>query len=159
MRPVRLRGEWRGHEGPRGGAAGVTSVVLAEADDGLRRALAMELSRHGCEVAEAADGRAAIDTLARFLVREREPDLIVAALGLPGCSGLTLLDLVRRMDWSTPFVLLTPFADAEIGPKALRQGATAVLPVREDSHVSELGSFIRGVADRGGPLPAGDGTA
>jgi two-component system chemotaxis response regulator CheY/two-component system response regulator MprA len=159
MKRVRLSGAWRGPESPRGGAADATSIVLAEAGDGLRRALAIELSHLGCEVAEAADGRAAIDILARFLVLEREPHLIVAAMGLPGCGGLTLLDLVRRMEWSTPFVLLTSLADAEVGAKALRMGATAVLPVREGSKVSELCSFIRGVATRGGASPAGDGPA
>jgi len=57
---------------------------------------------------------------ASFVVREREPDLIVAALRLPGCDGLTLMKLVRTLKWSTPVLLTAARDDSETFARVTR---------------------------------------
>jgi DNA-binding response OmpR family regulator len=64
-------------------------VLLAEHDAELRHELTLGLVESGYEVVQAADGRAALDRLGTHVVRNDPPELIIADLRLPGCSGPT----------------------------------------------------------------------
>ncbi len=103
-------------------------VMLADADPVFRRALAGALRAEGYEVLEAEDGQLLIRTLILSLERDgRAPELIISGVEMPGCSGLEVLARVRRIGWSTPFILLSePGAAAAYG-EAERLGATFVL--------------------------------
>jgi two-component system alkaline phosphatase synthesis response regulator PhoP len=73
-------------------------ILVVDDDDNLRRLVAAYLEREGYEVAEAADGPAA--------VREAEsqrPDLMILDLMLPGLDGL---EVARRVTASKPMAIL-----------------------------------------------------
>lgn len=46
---------------------------------------------------------------------------------MPGCGGLEVLARMRRVEWSTPVILITAFGDAETHTEACRLGAARVL--------------------------------
>ena len=112
----------------RGAAPGKARVLLAEPEPVFRRALAAALRTEGYEVLEAEDGQLLIRTLILGLEREgRVPDLIISAVEMPGCTGLEVLARVRRIGWSTPFILLSDPGEAAAYGEAERLGATFVL--------------------------------
>jgi two-component system, OmpR family, phosphate regulon response regulator PhoB len=64
----------------------------------------LNLEQRGHEFLEAAEGRKAIE-----LARERQPDVIVLDLMLPGISGYDVLEALRRDDETSgiPILVLT----------------------------------------------------
>jgi CheY-like chemotaxis protein len=103
-------------------------VMLADADPAFRRALAHALRDEGYEVMEAEDGQLLIRTIILSLERDgRAPDLIISGVEMPGCSGLEVLARVRRIGWSTPFILLSEPGAREAYGEGERLGATFVL--------------------------------
>ncbi len=77
-------------------------VLVVEDDGAVRRALERALGLHGFAVRVAADGLEALR-----LIAERDPDLIVLDVGLPGPDGLRLVSRLRADGLSTPVLMLT----------------------------------------------------
>ncbi|MFV0286052.1 MAG: response regulator, partial [Demequina sp.] len=76
-------------------------VLVVDDDEGLARALAINLRAHGWEVTTAATGAHALDAAA-----SSRPDVVVLDLGLPDMSGLDVLAGIRG--WSrVPIVVLS----------------------------------------------------
>jgi DNA-binding response OmpR family regulator len=76
-------------------------VLIVEDDETLRFTLAHNLKREGYAVIEAARGDDALR-----LARERQPDLIVLDVMLPGVDGIQVCRLLRR-DMAVPILMLT----------------------------------------------------
>jgi DNA-binding NtrC family response regulator len=70
----------------------MTTVLIAEDDDGVRVLLRTALERKGFDVIAAADGRAALDLLDRD---DLAIDVVVSDVHMPGASGLDVLDRAR----------------------------------------------------------------
>lgn len=104
-------------------------MLLAESDLRLRLLIAGRLRRDGCLVRELPDGRellAAVTLeLARAVRGGRTVDLIIAAVRLPGMSGLEILSAVRRTRWPVPFILLAAPDTTGLRREARRLGASA----------------------------------
>ena len=77
------------------------TVLVVEDDDSLQDVLSYNLTKNGYRVLQALDGDAALD-----LARERNPDLIVLDIMLPGLDGLEVCRIVRR-EMATPILILT----------------------------------------------------
>lgn len=108
----------------------LTRVLVAEDNDEMRALIAERLRREGYEVVEAKDGPALINAIVRGVTDERPqrtPDVIVTDVRMPGCSGLEVLERMRKNDWHTPVILITAFADPELVEEAERLGAAVVL--------------------------------
>jgi CheY-like chemotaxis protein len=83
-------------------------VLLAHADETRREGLAWELGAQGCTVIEVEDGKELLDYLASggaFAPLPR-PDVIVAELEMPGCSGLDAARALRAQGDHTPIVFI-----------------------------------------------------
>lgn len=76
-------------------------ILLVDDEPELRRMLRRYLQAEGFEVAEAADGPAA---LTRF--RDLSPDLIMLDVAMPGMDGFAVLQEIRRSS-DTPVIMLT----------------------------------------------------
>ncbi len=98
-------------------------VMLAEDRSSLRQALSETLRRAGFEVAEAADGRAAME-----LVEAGGYDLALFDLKMPVMSGLDLLKASRARWPLTPAILLTAYGSVEVAVEAMKVGAADFLP-------------------------------
>ena len=81
---------------------GADLILVVEDDDQTRELLRRGLEREGYRVAEAADGRVALDLLDRLC-----PALVVLDLLLPGADGFALAERIQRDCPATPVVVLT----------------------------------------------------
>jgi two-component system response regulator HydG len=98
------------------------NVLIVDDDPGLRRALADRLRfwEHG--TAEAADGRQALAALA-----EREFDLVLLDLSMPGMGGLEVLRALQESGCSADVVVLTAHGSVEAAVEAIKLGAADFL--------------------------------
>ena len=97
-------------------------ILVVEDEDNIREVIGRYLEREGFIVREAADGYAALDAIS-----EREPDLIVMDLMLPGIDGLTLTRQVQQQS-GTPIIILTARGDTSDRIRGLDWGADDYLP-------------------------------
>jgi two-component system CheB/CheR fusion protein len=108
-----------GRHGMAGGIAKTArragAILIVEDDPEVRELLELLLTHEGHHAAAAADGRAALDLVARGAIR---PDLIVADYNLPnGMNGLQVATQLReRLHRTIPVIVLT----GDISTGALR---------------------------------------
>jgi len=94
------------------------TILVVEDQDSARESLCELLLDQGYTVHEAADGTAAIN-----LVKEKDIDLILTDLKLPGHDGLAVLQCVREVSPKALVILMTAHASVETAVEALRLGA------------------------------------
>ena len=113
--------EWNPHAPPR--------VLLAHADETRREGLAWELGACGCTVVEVEDGKELLDYLdcsGAFPPLPR-PDVIVAELDMPGCSGLDAARALRARGDHTPIVFINVSSSPSSAIAAARLPLTRLL--------------------------------
>ncbi len=113
----------------------------------MRRLLVLSLWRDGFRVISACDGGELERWIGRLILgtaNDRCVDLIIADQRMPIYTGLEVLARLRHVDWSTPFVLITAFADTATLHEAKRLGATCVLDKPLDLDV--LRAVVRRIA-------------
>ncbi|HYD79757.1 MAG TPA: EAL domain-containing protein [Paucimonas sp.] len=108
------------------------SIHALVVDDGPVERLAGKtmLERLGFSVTTATNGEDAL------LLMERQPvDLVLCDISMPGMSGLSLLETVRKKPRPPLFIMSTTFDDAEHAVGSLHRGAYGYLtkPLRFDS--------------------------
>lgn len=96
------------------------SLLVVDDSEPNRDVLARWLAIHGYRVAEAADGRQALDRIARGSF-----DLVLLDVTMPGPNGLEVLEEVRRTKsrLDLPVVMVTAHGDGEDVARALDLGA------------------------------------
>jgi DNA-binding NarL/FixJ family response regulator len=88
--------------------------------DGLRRLLTLE---HDFEiVAEAQDGTEVMDIL-----RDKEPDILLLDLKMPGLDGLSLLQRIQTQKIKTKIIVLTASDDESEYVQAMRYGTSGIV--------------------------------
>ncbi|MFH1150172.1 MAG: response regulator [Actinomycetota bacterium] len=97
-----------------------TSVLLVDTDRDLRRALTMYLRLEGCDVASAADSRAAIREIERD-----PPDAVIAEIRLPDQDGLALCRELKNGNGrlAIPVIIFTGSTGASWRQGAIDSGA------------------------------------
>lgn len=93
-------------------------ILVVEDRDSLRRMLVLALEGEGYEVIAAADGH---EGVAR--ARDRDYDLLLSDLKLPGPSGLDVLKAARTARPGVPVVILTGYGTVPTAVEAMRAGA------------------------------------
>ncbi|MCC3298320.1 response regulator [Arthrobacter sp. zg-Y916] len=92
-------------------------ILLADDDVQILRALKITLAAYGYEVVAAQDGATAV----RRAV-DSHPDLLVLDLGMPGLSGMEVIEAVRG--WSSmPILVISGRSDSAEKVRALDLGA------------------------------------
>ncbi len=122
------------------------SILIVDDEELTCWALGKGLTAAGWRVRCAHAAEEALATLERAPV-----DLLVTDVGLPGASGLELLEEVRRRWPATHCLVITAHWDESVRERAMELGAAAALP-----KPLELEAFKRTVAallgrERGGP--------
>jgi EAL domain-containing protein (putative c-di-GMP-specific phosphodiesterase class I) len=92
--------------------------LVADDDDDARGLLAKGLRAMGYKVLAAANGREAVDLLAKEPV-----DAVVTDISMPEMSGIQLLRAIRSRDADVPVVLVTGSPDIESAMQAVKLGA------------------------------------
>ena len=133
---------------PAGSAAAATpsaspKILVVDDDRQLLRALRINLSARGYEVAVAADGTSALAIASR-----RPPDLMIVDLGLPDMDGVRVVEGVRG--WSgVPIIVLSARHAEQAKVQALDAGADDY--VTKPFGMDELLARIRAAMRRGTP--------
>jgi DNA-binding response OmpR family regulator len=87
-------------------------ILLADDDLVLRLLVAAALREDGYEVLESQDGgRLLVQIAGAYAGRGRETicDMIVSDIRMPVCSGVQILEGLRKAHWTTPVILITGF--------------------------------------------------
>ncbi|WDZ87688.1 response regulator [Micromonospora cathayae] len=123
------------------------SVLLADDEAMIRAGVRAILATDpGVDVvAEAADGRAAVE-----LVRAHRPRVALLDIRMPRLDGLAAAAEIRRLVPATAVVMLTTFGDDDHVARALGDGAAGFLVKAGDPR--ELLAGVRAVADGGAYL-------
>jgi len=115
-------------------------ILIADDDPQILRALRITLGARGYEVVTAADGRAALD-----LAIAEHPDLIVLDLGMPGLTGIEVIEGVRG--WSqVPILVVSGRSESWDKVDALDAGADDY--VTKPFQADELLARIRALSRR-----------
>jgi two-component system response regulator DesR len=114
----------------------VTSIVLADDEALLRKALAQLLPMEGgIEVlAQAADGAGAVDA-----TLDHRPDVLVIDLEMPGTDGLAAVATIRETRPDQVVLMLTRHAKPGVLRRALRLGVQGFVSKAADpSQIAEV---------------------
>jgi two-component system response regulator AtoC len=94
------------------------TILVVDDEEPLRRLLKKELARKGYEVEAASDGAEGLR-----LLREREFDLILLDVVMPGMDGLSLMQKLKEDESAPPIIVLTGKATVETAVLAMKNGA------------------------------------
>jgi CheY-like chemotaxis protein len=100
------------------------SVILAEDDPYMRTMLCGALEREGFRVTSVTDGLELVEAVKSSVDRSESPHLIVSDVQMPGCTGLTALARLRKLNLRTPALLITAFGDEMTHDQAKSLGAS-----------------------------------
>jgi two-component system KDP operon response regulator KdpE len=121
----------------------VTKVLVVDDEPQIVRALVTNLKVRGYEVESAATGEEAV-----ALASTCHPDLLILDLGLPGISGIEVIEAVRA--WSSVPILVLSVRDAERAKvEALDAGADDY--VTKPFGIEELLARVRAATRRAAP--------
>ena len=98
--------------------AGPASVLIIDDEVAIRDSLETLLTMEGFQVVLATDGPSGLDRLA-----QREFDLVLLDLALPGESGMDLLPKIMEMTPGMPVIMITAFGTVSNVVEAIRAGA------------------------------------
>ncbi|MDP1793897.1 MAG: response regulator [Acidimicrobiales bacterium] len=121
----------------------MTKVLVVDDEPQIVRALATNLTVRGYEVETAANGEDAVR-----LAATTRPDLVILDLGLPGISGVEVIEAIRG--WSDVPILVLSVRDSE-RDKVAALDAGADDYVTKPFGIEELLARVRAAARRSTP--------
>ncbi|MEP7312274.1 MAG: response regulator transcription factor [Pseudomonadota bacterium] len=118
----------------------MTSVLLVEDDERVRRFVIRGLESEGYLVSTAADGLQGLDS-----ARQASFDVVILDLMLPGLSGKELCQRLRAADVQVPILMLTALDALEHKVEGLRSGADDYLtkPFDFDELLARIEALVR----------------
>jgi signal transduction histidine kinase len=115
-------------------------VLIADDEDPLRITVAAWLGDEGFDVEQAADGIEAIKK-----VQEKDFDIAILDIKMPGANGLEVLRYIKKNSAQTEVVMMTGMSDVNMAVEAMKLGAKEYLtkPIDMDQLVPQLKGIIR----------------
>lgn len=107
-------------------------VLVVDDDPTIREALKMRVSAWGYASCAAENMESATEVL-----RERDPDLVVADLVLPDVDDLELLEHLKDDDSDRPVILVTAHGSIDVAVEAMKRGARDFLTKPVDAEKLE----------------------
>jgi DNA-binding NtrC family response regulator len=97
-------------------------VLIVDDEKNMRWVLSQALSAEGFEIAEAADGKQAMASVA-----DQEPDIMILDHRMPSPDGMEVLARLRKKGANFPIIMLTAHGNVEQAVAAMKAGATEYL--------------------------------
>jgi two-component system, NtrC family, nitrogen regulation response regulator GlnG len=126
------------------------NVWLVDDDASIRWVLERALRGSGMTTRAFESADPAVEAL-----RESSPDVLLTDIRMPGRSGLSLLDELRRDHPRLPVIVMTAFSDLDSAVAAYQGGAFEYLPKPFDIDTA-VDLVRRAAGNAAGPGPAGD---
>lgn len=95
-------------------------ILIADDESRIRRVICNHLLKCGFDVAQAQDGRQALDT---FTLSPIKPSLVLLDLMMPRMDGLETLSAMRAIDPAVPIIVVTARGFLSDKSKAFLSGA------------------------------------
>ena len=114
-------------------------ILLADDDPQILRALRITLTARGYDVTTASDGRAAVDAATKV-----HPDLVVLDLGMPGLTGIEVIEALRG--WTqVPILVVSGRSESWDKVEALDAGADDYVtkPFQADELLARIRALTR----------------
>ncbi len=127
--------------------ARTSRILIAEDERTLAHFLRSALEEEpGYEVEVRHSGEDALEAVA-----ERQPDVIIADLRMPGLSGIQLLRAARGLQTRTQAILMTAYGCSDVEAEAERVGVSAY--VSKPFEMEEMKQLVRRAVRiaKGGP--------
>jgi DNA-binding NtrC family response regulator len=109
------------------------TILIIDDEPNARAGLARVVADLGCVAREAGDGASGLD-----LFRAHGADLVITDLRMPGMSGLSVLEILRRDAPDLPVIVITAYGSADTARDALQQGAFDFISKPFDLETIEL---------------------
>jgi DNA-binding NtrC family response regulator len=93
-------------------------ILIVDDEEKMRHLLSIMLERNGHQVAQACDGKDALEK-----IKETPFDMVITDIKMPRMNGTALLKKITEMEIPCPVVFITAFATVESAVEAMRQGA------------------------------------
>ncbi len=115
-------------------------VLIADDEDPLRMTVAAWLGDEGFDVEQAIDG---VDAIKK--VQERDFDIAILDIKMPGANGLEVLRYIKKNSTQTEVVMMTGMSDVSMAVEAMKLGAKEYLtkPIDMDQLAPQLKGIIR----------------
>jgi DNA-binding NarL/FixJ family response regulator len=113
-------------------------VLLVDDHPVLRKGLARLIDSKE-EFVVCGEASTAVDAMT--LIRQLEPDLVIADIGLPGASGIELTKTIRTEFPNLPVLILSMHEEALYATRALRAGAMGYI-VKQDA-IDNIAAALR----------------
>ncbi len=111
-------------------------MLVVDDDNLLRKLVTDQLSRSGFEAAPAASAQEAFEAL-----KQKDYDVVLLDIQMPGLSGLDALREIRKMEDAPEVIMLTADTSLPTGLEAMRLGAYDYLT--KPSTLDEMEAIIR----------------
>ncbi len=118
-------------------------ALVVEDEPTLRAQIVDELRSHGFAIDQTGDG-----IEGRYLATEMPIDIAIIDLGLPGASGIDIIQAARRLDKHFPILVLTARTRWQDKVEGLEAGADDYMA--KPFHVPELMARVRALLRRSG---------
>ena len=93
-------------------------VMVVDDEPALRDVLEMRVESWGFRVCTASDAEEAVR-----VARERQPDIVLTDVVLPGRSGVELLHALHALQPTLPVILMTAHGSIDLAVEAIKAGA------------------------------------
>jgi PAS domain S-box-containing protein len=138
-----------GQDGRRSRApAGQGTVLVVDDQEDVREVIAAHLEELGCQVVQAASGRAALDLLGGNCAGV---DVLMADHAMPGMSGIELAQAVRAACPDLPVIIVTGYADTAGFDGRIEDAAVLKKPYRMSELAAAVERALRRPSRRGKP--------
>jgi len=94
------------------------SVLVVDDEAVVRKAMERILQKEGIEVEACSSGYSAIQRM-----QEKEFDLVITDLKMPGMNGMEVLRTVRILQPDVPVIIITGYATVDTAVEAIQNGA------------------------------------
>ena len=93
-------------------------LLIVDDQFGIRVLLNEVFEKDGYETMQASNGKQALK-----LVKDKEPDIILLDMKIPGMDGLEILREIKKMDVKSDVIMMTAYGELEMINEAMRLGA------------------------------------
>ncbi|MBN1833624.1 MAG: response regulator [Deltaproteobacteria bacterium] len=121
-------------------AQNAPKILVIDDEASVRRTVCRELRNQGCDYAQAANADEA-----KTMIKDRDFDLVLCDVKMPGESGMDLIKHIYEECPDTAVIMITGVGDMEIAKNVLESGAYGYVtkPFRPDELMFNVSGALR----------------